>query len=295
MKKCLILIAVLMLATSPAWAARTVFAAPPAHPTASVFQVYAGDSNGTCVSFAGNAAGAEVITAVPGVLSIVPGHVDKNGDGTIDPKTERWANFISASSYSIKNVILTKTEGEPAQCALPGYYDGGFVQQRGTEAIRLWWPLLYEAPGTKWNLSIFYTIPGSLVVFEEKWSWQVAPTTLDTMKRLVDMFHELPFGLCEIPLIMDEAIYADLVASLAALTTAVNAQNFGDALALLMDFEFDVVAACVTPSDCPPPAPTGAAPGVLGIVNTKENPACCALLVNAESLGFNYGIFTPAK
>lgn len=289
MKKCLILIAVALMVAVPAYAGRTIYASAPTHPTMNVFQAYAGSSVGD-TAFAGAAAAGDVIGAVPGVLSIIPGEKDKNNDGVIDPKTERWTNFISAPSFSIKSIELTKDTPSPAQCNW--FYSGNHILQRGTDQIRLWWPLMYEAPGTKWTLTIFYTVPGQLVVFTEVWTWQV-DVTIASVKKAIELFHELPFGLCEVPLVQDEALYPVLVKNLTDLDTAVTAQNWEAANSLLQDFEYTVIEACVTA--CPPsPVPTGPA-GSIGIVNTKENPACCKLLVDAEALGNKYGIFTVKK
>ena len=49
------------------------------------------------------------------------------------------------------------------------------------------------------------------------------------------------------------------------------------------------------PSTCPPTPMPSDKFGRLGITNTKENPACCKLLVDLEAIGFDTGIFTPAK
>jgi len=289
MKKCLLILVVLALVAAPAWAAKVTYS-DITHPVGLVLQAYPGDSNGNNKAFKGAALGADVITAVPGVLQIVPGDLDKNGDGVIDAKTERWPNFISAPSYSIKSIQLTKTEAEPAQCNW--FYDGGHVLQRGTVEIRLWWPLMYEAPGTSWELTIFYTVPGQLVVYKEIWTWEV-DATIDSVMSAIDLFRELPFGLCEVPLIQDEALYPVLKDILSQLKVAVAAQDWEEAANQLMIFEFTVTEACVT--SCPPsPMPTGPQ-GTLGIVNTRENPACCKLLVDAEFLGSKYGIWAVAK
>lgn len=258
---------------------------------ALVLQAYPGDSNGSLLQQIGNAAGAtDPIIAVPGVLRIDPGHVDRNGDGRIDPKTEAWSNFISAQAYSIKSVVLTKTEAEPAQCNW--VYDGGTITQRGTAAIRTWWPLLYEAPGTKWELTIFYTLPGQLEVKKEVWTW-TAEATLESVANLMFVFHSLPFGLSQVPLIGDDCVYAGLQDLWSQVRSAAQAQDLALAGSLLMDYEFAVVDRCVT---MPPSTPMPCGPaGVIGVANTRENPACCKLLVDAEYVGFKFGLFTPKK
>lgn len=257
-----------------------------------VLQAYPGDSNRTLLEQAGNSTNvADPIKAVPGVLQIVPGHVDKNGDGVIDPKTERWSNFIFDANYSIKSTVLTKTEGQPAQCAMPGYYDGGYIAQRGTENIRTWWPLMYEAPGTKWELTIFYTVPGQLMVKKQTWTWTM-DATLESMKNALALFHQLPFGLCQVPLVQDEVLYADLQSRLDEVAIAIAEEDWVGANDLMMDFEFQVVSACANPTSCPGQAPTGAG---LGIVNTLQNPACCKLLIDAEYVAAKLGVWNTVK
>lgn len=206
MKKSLLLIALMLLVAVPAMAAR-VSSVPITHETSLVYQAYPGDSDDTDLEFLGYlGTGEDVITAVPGVLSIVPG--------------ENWENFVGAAQedpavgYTIKNVVLCKQTPSIIQCA--DIFPAKTICQQGTPNIRLWWPLMYEVPGTCWTLTILYgtSVPydddgagpnPAGYVHTEVWVWCV-DATLDSLENLMDLFHELPFGLDEVPLISDEEL-----------------------------------------------------------------------------------------
>ncbi|MBN1193673.1 MAG: DUF3494 domain-containing protein [Coriobacteriia bacterium] len=236
-------------------------------------------------------AGDDVISSMAGVFSIVPGI--------------NWANFVSAAQmgvdYSLKNVVLCKTHPDIIQCA--DVFPSGTICQQGTPNIRLWWPLMYEVPGTTWRLTIVY---GTNVLFDddgpgphrpayvhtETWTWQV-DATIASIKDVLELFHELPFGLDEVPLVSDEWLYPVLQAKLDAIAAAL-AANPPDLLAaglILGDFEMEVMDACIGSSPARP-NPTG--PGT-GIAASLENPACCKLMADAEYVGFQLGILQPSK
>ena len=142
------------------------------------------------------------VTSVPGILSLTPG--------------VNWSNFIAAPSTVgpfIKNVTLTKVTGSTGQCS--DVFPVTTVNQQGSPNIRLWWPLMYEVPGTEWTLTVFYgtTLPykdsaniGTAYAHNEVWQFAV-DADLESMEDLVTLFHELPFGKDEVPLISDEALY----------------------------------------------------------------------------------------
>lgn len=305
MKKSLLLIALMLLVAVPAMAAR-VSAVPVTHgDPILVLQAYQGDSDGNNVSFKGYAGpGDEVIDAVPGVLSIVPG--------------DNWANFVGAAQevpavpYTIKNVVLCKQTPPNIQCVEDAQgspiFPAKLICQQGTLDIRLWWPLMYEAPGTVWTLTILYGTGGPYAdggvnpitgapnpagyVHTEVWQWKV-DATLDSLEDLLQLFHELPFGLDEVPLISDEVLFPILDDKIDAIEEAVEGTepDLVTAGLILGEFEMEVMDACIGSSPINPD-PTG--PGT-GIANTLENPACCKLMVDAEYIGFELGVFVPKK
>ena len=291
MKKSLVLIALLLLIAIPAMAAR-VASIPITHEPDLVYQAYDGDSDGTDVEFLGyNGTGADVITAVPGVLSIVPG--------------TNWANFVGAAQedpavgYTIKNVVLCKEHPSIIQCA--DVFPAGTICQQGTPNIRLWWPLMYEVPGTTWTLTIIYgtsvpydddgTGPNPAGYFHvDVWTWRVE-ASLESMESLTLLFHEVPFGLDEVPLISDEELFASLLNKISDIRSCVCTGDPESTGLMLGDFEMEVMDACI-PVSPRTPAPTG--PGT-GIANSLENPACCKILADAEFVGFDLGILQPDK
>lgn len=261
--------------------------------TYTLLQAYPACPEMDTVSAAGYAQSpAELIGAVPGVLKIVPQR----------PGQPPWANYVRAYlddyPYTIKNVTLTKTTPEIVQCA--DVFPARVISQQGTPNIRLWWPLMYEAPGTTWKLAILYgtthpydddgpgpNLPG--YVHTDEWEWRMS-ATIASMRDLLELFHQLPFGLDEVPLISDEVLYAELLAKLDSLQVAVE-EDPARAGLILGDFEMEVMDACIAASP-ERPRPTG---GDTGIANTFENPACCKLLADAEFIGIDLGIFQPVK
>ncbi len=264
----------------PAMAAR-VTSVPIMHETDFVFQAYA----------VRDGSPLDVIEAVPGVLSIVPG--------------ENWENFVGAAQedpavpYVIKNVVLCKQTPSVIQCA--DVFPAKTICQQGTGSIRLWWPLMYEVPGTTWTLTVVY---GTNVQYDddgagpnpagyvhtEVWTWQVQ-ATLESLESLLSLFHELPFGLDEVPLISDEELFVALLGKVTEIQASVCTNDQAGMGLLLGDFEMEVMDACI-PVSPETPAPTGAG---TGIANSLENPACCKLLADAEFIGFDLGILQPKK
>jgi hypothetical protein len=279
---------------------------PITHEIGLVYQAYEGNSNGADVSFMGYlGTGEDVITAVPGVLSIVPG--------------EAWANFVGAATgpepwalgYTIKNVVLQKKTPSFIQCN--EVYAPKTITQQGTLNIRTWWPLMYEAPGAIWTLTILYGTPQQRTgpgandvlnydddginginppspVHQETWQWQV-DVTFDSLESLLALFHEIPFGLDEVPIISNEALYFILQEKVEGVEALLESGDNAGASLLLGDFELEVQDGCISSS------PTSPFPGgpLTGIAQTSENPACCKLLVDVEYLSAKYSIFATKK
>ena len=104
---------------------------------------------------------------------------------------------------------------------------------------------------------------------------------LPHLQNVLQLFHELPFGKDEVPLISDEDLYVDLQNKLSTAIAEYAACDTADAATTLSDFEMEVMDACITTSPLFP-NPTGPC---TGIANTDENPACCKLLVDIEYIG----------
>lgn len=255
MKRTLVLfvVAILVVMALPTMAARVIVRTIDHNQADSeikpevVYQAYWGTIDAD-TNFAGKA-GKSAITpfAVPGILAIDPG---------ADPI---WGNFVSATAgtYTIKTVRLYKEHlGQFVQC--PDIWNPDNiplkVTQIGTDNMRTWWPLVFEPPYTLWTLEVTYYIPGNPgQLITEKWYWEVQ-ADVDHLKALVTLFHELPFGLCEVPLISDEALFDCLIAKLDELDDAIAEQNQDAAITALRGFEDLVFAGCLSTTDCPPDA-----------------------------------------
>ncbi|MCC6484676.1 MAG: hypothetical protein IT209_07520 [Armatimonadetes bacterium] len=228
-----------------------------------------------------------VLAATGAILHIEPG--------------ANWCNFIDACqkgvAYTVKNVVLTKTTPSLIQCS--DVFAARTIHQQGTANIRTWWPLMYEAPGTTFELTILYGTPVAVqlkgdsapaYVHREVWTWEVVSSIVD-LRTLLIAFHTLPFGTDEVPLISDENLYTHLLALLDVAETARQNSDMVTASLALGDFEMAIADACLAAS---PQHPAPAGPGT-GIAQTRENPACCALAVNAEYILSKGGIGQPAQ
>ena len=260
------------------------------HDIEQIYQAYPGYSSSTSTGaldrgFAGYEDQTETpdnITAVPGILQIIPGDLS-------------WSNYVAAAqpdgtSYTIKNVTFQKNTPAYTQCGLDQngnpIFPAHTVTQQGTSNIRLWWPLMYEVPSTTFTLTILY---GTGALFQddpinppawahvEQWIWHV-DADFESLANLLALFHELPFGKDEVPLISDETLYEELQLKIAAAEAAHIAADKATAAAIHAEFELEVMDACISVS---PSFPNQNGTGT-GIANTTENPACCKLLVDTE-------------
>jgi len=313
MRTCFVLLAVLVLASS-VMAARTQSTLVN-YPCQTVMEAYLcncdpcqetpGSLNSN-VWFKGlQGLGGGVIGAAPGILAIDPGTADLNSSGTIDFTNEMWRNFIPAAKdgfdYTLRNIVMQKVMGTTNECAIsPDFFKKVLISpQQGPGAIRTWWPLMYSVPGTTWTLTIDYStaLPydpdgagpeQASTRHRAVWCWKL-DADFESVAATIILFHQLPFGTCEVPLISDEALYPVLLklwGAVAAATVGPDADPVAAADALF-EFDREVELACVASCIKTRPAPTG--PGT-GIANTYENPACCKLLADVEYIEAKYGI-----
>lgn len=293
MKKAILLLVAALAAISPPLLAARVAVMPISHPPLQVYAAYRGSSDHTnCEDLGYHGGGWDTVEVVPGVLSIDPGR--------------NWENYVRAAHespaipYSIKNVVLQKQTPNPIQCA--DIIPSDTVSQHGTPNVRLWWPLMYETAGTTWTLTILYgttqpydddgpTGPNpAAYVHTEIWQWQL-DVTMDSMKSMLAVLHQLPFGTSQTPLISDEVLYTGLQDKLQEVTVGAVAGDLVWAGLALGEFEMMLMDRCMA---FPPPRPNPTGPGT-GVAQSAENPACCKLLTDAEYLGFKLGIYQPKK
>ena len=298
----LLLILCIVMICGPALAGR-VATTPVIHPM-TVYQAYPGSSDPRVTDAALNEywlgylpQSGDVISSVPGILGI-------------DPGCGNWCNYVAAAledpivPYTIKNTTLVKVTPNHVQCKMDGENEilpAHTVTQQGTSNIRMWWPLMYEVPGTTFTLSILYGTPSLYDdddtgpnppswVHLEQWIWTVS-ADFESLSDVLDLFGELPFGQDEVPLISDEPLYEALQSKIEAASDAYAAGDLATAGLILADFEMEVMDACIDESPAFP-NPTG--PGT-GIANTEENPACCKLMIDVEFILQTTGIGQPGK
>ena len=306
-----------------------------------VFSAYAADSG--LESFVGLLGpGMKTVLAAPGVLALNPGSDPVTG--TVD-----WRNFVTGCNrqafrvngtvvepgrnlpIQVKNVALRKSSPALFQCS--GVFPGGKYAQQGPDGIRLWWPLMYETPGTVFVLTITWAtrepmnfppaFPGDSgetprnysYVHQDVWTWTL-DADADSLEDLLNLFHTLPLGTNEAPLISDEVLFYGLPAEsfqdlsgdgrwtvgepfvdtnhngvwdaespglldyIQQLRDYIAEGRFADARDTLAEFEMRVNDACVGESPASS-SPTGSG---TGIAETAENPACCKILADAELL-----------
>ena len=290
-KRLILIMAIALVSAGPARAARLQLLAPIEHGPTLIYQCYPGNSQMTNLGYAGcDGLRGDVTASVPGILRIIPG--------------PDWSNYIGAARsgvpYFVKNVVLTKIPAASIQC--PTQFPATEVYQHGTDDIWLWWPLMYETPGTTWKLSIFYGTPylwdddgpgpnPLSYVHQEIWRWEVAATA-ESMLCLLDLFHQMPFGIAEVPLVSNETLYPALKADMLALKQALDDNRLWDAHDILDELNSDIKDACRNVPPLTGPDPEGLE---MGIANTPENPACCKLMTDAEYLGRTLHFWQPAK
>ena len=314
MKKPMIIVVVLLIA-STAYAGRTLVK-PITHAPWDVYEAYPGDSNGANAAFYGYGALAPVasgseypylqphvqdaIGSVPGVLSIIPG--------------ESWSNYVKAAQttgvlYYIKNVYLTKQVPPLGQCQ--HRFAVKNITQRGSDGIRLWWPLMFEPTGvmlsdgtfsnTTWTLTVYYgtyslwqddpSNPPS-TIHTEIWSWSM-DADLASLKNLLVLFHELPFGMCEIPLISDEEVYRTLLGYAEEAMAKATTDPLGAGIAIQnLEAEIwdNIADSCMLNTPDP-----GGDPPYFGVVETECYPVACKLTNDAEYVAQKLGLWTPAE
>jgi len=272
--------ALLLLSTAQAWAV-----APIVHEAFPVFSAYpVAAVNNTHQGYKGQGPGS---STCPGYFAIEPG--------------QDWANYIGAAQagqpYVVKNVVLKKETPSLGMCG--DAFPPKSIAQEGTANLRLWWPLMYEVPGTVWTLQLTYGTyspwdddgpgpnPPSTNHMEE-WSWNL-DETFESALDLLALFHEAPFGLDEVPLMSDEYMYPVQRMELQLVLARMLAGDVLDAALMLADYEMTLMDSCIAES---PESPIPGGPGT-GIANSQENPACCRAIVGAEYLGEKYGLFVP--
>lgn len=230
--------------------------------------------------------GPDTITAVPGVFAINPGD-------------SQWSNWVKAAGeqvpYTLTKVTLRKHMDQSTDC--PDVFPGEDVIQIWPK-MQLWWPLMYEIPGTTFVITVYYdtlspwdeggTKPPT-ISHAEAFSFRV-DASLPDLKKLLALFHQLPLGSHQVPVISDEALYLKMRADLDEVIGLIEQGNTSLAGEKLLDFQLLVENHCIEIFAPTKPLVGGAG---TGIANTCENPACCKILADVTWIQNELGLLHP--
>jgi hypothetical protein len=239
-------------------------------------------------------------------------------DDPNQPCFVQMARLIKEIPGSIKCPDLY---GEPIFDPITGQRTGQptrtYAQFGGTPTgIRTWWALSYSMPGTKFHLELTVRC-GRLVngvrapsIHVDRWTWRVVASP-DTLPVVVNLLHTNTIGTTEVPCIVSEQAYCDLMAAAGLIKLAETGSLFDKANAIQV-FEGLLNQYCtfvdfVEPNllfpgpidpatglpTYQPPSDLGSIPGGLGavgIIDSLENPCCCKLLVDVERIGQDWGV-----
>jgi hypothetical protein len=177
--------------------------------------------------------------------------------------------------------------------------------QIGGQQVRTWWSLIYTQPGTTFTLELVVRClgpNGRISLHIDRWVWEVVATFESTL-RVLDVLHTNAVGTTEIPCISSEDMYIALRESVKGIRDilAEDPENIPDAQDALFKTEALLIAFCAF-TDCfipedvfsyqfPPSNDMQFGDfGWTGILDTIENPCCCKIMVDIESIGICYGI-----
>jgi hypothetical protein len=253
--------------------------------------------------------------AIPGIFALAT----KQGKLDVDLFVSGNNTETCCADPVIQNVKLVKISPRSMKC--PSIYHGYKLMQNGTDNIRTWWPLAYTMPGTTFDLILegicLNADKKPKGKYLEQWTWTVVanPTTFC---HLIDLFHINALGVLEVPSIVGEDTYRALKKCADHLKWAWDAWQANPKDPHLKAKVSDAVIACEAlimtntlfcefldaPEELVYPfhqaAPGRELPGnkakpddsvskdgngkggVIGIIDTDQNPAACKLIVDLE-------------
>jgi hypothetical protein len=259
--------------------------------------------------------------AIPGVLCLATKNNLLDVEAFISGNYGNGYDTCCAYPY-IQSVDLLKVS--PPSYKMP-IFGGYTVHQYGVKNIRTWWPLAYTMPGTTFTLTLrgvckngdYYPKP-----YKEVYKWKVVANA-DTFNHLIDLFHTNALGELEVPSIVGEDIYAALKECAANLKDAIHALNEDPENSYLRKEVCDEIIECEAliltntlfldhldaPEEMTYPyyqaAPKRILPGnlaiydpnvqqgeygggMIGILDTDQNPAASKLMVDLEWISRKY-------
>jgi hypothetical protein len=205
---------------------------------------------------------------------------------------------------------------DPITGARTGQPAKTYVQFGATPSgIRTWWALSYTMPGTKFHLelTVVCPVPNSRArdIHVDRWTWQVVSNS-DTLPVVINLLHTSTVGTMEIPCVVSEQAYCDLMAAAGLIKLADASNDLAQRSTAIQVFEGLIDQYCtfvdfvdptilfpgpIDPSTglatYQPPGDLGDIPGGLGavgIIDSLEHPCCCKLLVDVERIGQDWGV-----
>jgi len=183
--------------------------------------------------------------------------------------------------------------------------------------IRTWWALNYTMPGTKFTLQV--TVVCSRLIngihapdiHVDQYTWTVVASA-DTLPVVINNLHTTTIGTMEIPCIVSEQAYCDLMAGSGLIELANASGALSDRFTAIQTFEGLLEQYCtfvdfVDPTllfpgpidpttqlpTYQPPSDAGTIPGgsgSVGIIDSLEHPCCCKMLVDVEAIAQSWGV-----
>jgi len=183
--------------------------------------------------------------------------------------------------------------------------------------IRTWWALNYTMPGTKFTLQLTVVcqrlVNGvhSPSIHVDQYTWTVVANS-DTLPVVINNLHTTTIGTMEIPCIVSEQAYCDLMAGSGLIKLADASGSLSDRFTAIQTFEGLLQQYCtfvdfVDPTllfpgpidpttqlpTYQPPSDLGSIPGgsgSVGIIDSLEHPCCCKMLVDVEAIAQAWGV-----
>jgi len=186
--------------------------------------------------------------------------------------------------------------------------------------IRTWWALSYDMPGTTISLELTVVCQNAGLggiphptIHVDRYTWTVVANA-DTLPVTINLEHINTMGTAEIPCIVNEQAYCDLMAASGLIKLADLSGSLNDRFNAIQTFEALIQQYCTfvdfvdptilfpgpinTSSGIPtptyqPPSDLGTilgAQGSVGIIDSLEHPCCCKLLVDVEQIAKTWGV-----
>jgi hypothetical protein len=241
------------------------------------------------------------------------------GDDPSQPVFVQMVRLIKQIPGSIKCPDVYGTPVLDASGApVPGAYAHTYAQFGATPSgIRTWWSLNYTMPGTKFTLQV--TVVARRTnngihapsIHVDSYTWTVVANA-DTLPVVINLEHTNTIGTAEIPCIVNEQAFCDLMAASGLIKQADLSGSQADRFNAIQTFEgllqqyatfVDFVDPTIlfpgpidpttqVPTYQPPSdlgTITGAA-GSVGIIDSLEHPCVCKLLVDIEQIAKDWGV-----